>query len=188
MADEGFRERLTPRLRLTRMRRDHAHAFGAYRADPEVARYQSWESFTLDDARRFIDGMQDQHPDTAGQWFQFAVEHRGTGELVGDCAMGVDPDDDRLAEIGFTIAAAHWRRGFGAEAVGELLSYAFEERDKHRVSATTDALNAGSVALLERLGLRREAHFREHIWFKGGWGDEYLYALLRQEWSGSRDR
>jgi RimJ/RimL family protein N-acetyltransferase len=52
----------------------------------------------------------------------------------------------------------------------------------HRVIAITDCENAASVALLERLGLRREGHFLQNVWFKGTWGDEYLYAILHEEW------
>ena len=41
--------------------------------------------------------------------------------------------------------------------------------------------------LLERVGMRREGHFIENVWFKGGWGDEYQYALLEREWQGLRE-
>lgn len=181
MADDTFIEILTPRLRLTRMRPTHAAAFAAYRGNEDVARYQSWTSFSLRDAETFIAKMEKQHPDTAGEWFQFAVEERESGDLVGDCALGIDGDDERLVEVGFTIAPAFQRSGFGTEAVRALLSYVFKQRRKHRVSATTDVLNAGSIGLLEAVGMRREAHFRQNIWFKGGWGDEYVYAMCEDE-------
>ncbi|MDQ5851525.1 MAG: GNAT family N-acetyltransferase, partial [Chloroflexota bacterium] len=42
--------------------------------------------------------------------------------------------------------------------------------------------NTASMTLLERLGMRREGHVRERVWFKGRWSSEYWYALLRQEW------
>jgi hypothetical protein len=34
-----------------------------------------------------------------------------------------------------------------------------------------------------KLGFRREAHYRQNIFFKGAWGDEYLYALLKSDYS-----
>ena len=34
--------------------------------------------------------------------------------------------------------------------------------------------------------MRREGHFIENVWFKGGWCDEYQYALLEREWRGLR--
>jgi hypothetical protein len=42
--------------------------------------------------------------------------------------------------------------------------------------------NAASVALLERLGMRREGHLRESTWAKGEWTDDLVYALLPDEW------
>ncbi len=63
-----------------------------------------------------------------------------------------------------------------------LLDYLFCELALHRVTATCDALNDASAKLLERVGMRREGHFIENIWFKGAWGSEYNYALLQREW------
>ena len=40
------------------------------------------------------------------------------------------------------------------------------------------------MTLLERLGLRREGYFIQNVWFKGKWADEYLYAILQDEWLG----
>jgi RimJ/RimL family protein N-acetyltransferase len=58
--------------------------------------------------------------------------------------------------------------------------------NKHRVTAIVDATNAPAARLLERLGLRREGHFLQNVWFKGKWGDEFLYAVLQSEWSQAR--
>ena len=67
-----------------------------------------------------------------------------------------------------------------------MLNYAFTKLELHRVIAITDCENERSVALLSRLGMRREGHFIQNIWFKGKWGDEYLYAVLREEWLRKR--
>jgi RimJ/RimL family protein N-acetyltransferase len=67
-----------------------------------------------------------------------------------------------------------------------VLDYAFEKLNLHRVIAITDCENERSIALLERLNMRREGHFIENIWFKGRWGSEYLYAVLREEWLARR--
>ena len=63
-----------------------------------------------------------------------------------------------------------------------MLRYVFETLGKHRASAVTDAENQAAARLLLRLGFRQEAHFVEHVWFKGAWGSEYLFAMLRREW------
>jgi RimJ/RimL family protein N-acetyltransferase len=66
------------------------------------------------------------------------------------------------------------------------LDYAFDDLGLHRVAAIADCRNKPSWALLERVGMRREGHFLENVWFKGGWSDEYLYAVLKDEWLRKR--
>lgn len=127
----------------------------------------------------------DSHPGTPGVWFQFALARRDDGELVGDCAARAGADDPRVVEIGFSLARGHQGRGYGTEAVRRLLDYLFEDQrghPAHRVTAGCDVRNARSVALLERVGMRREAHFVDSEWFKGEWISEYRYAVLRREW------
>jgi RimJ/RimL family protein N-acetyltransferase len=117
-----------------------------------------------------------------GEWFQFAIESKEMGDLIGDCALRVDEHEPYRAEIGFTLAREHQGKGFASEAVSVLLDYAFGTLGLHRVVAIADCRNAPSVALLERVGMRREGHFLENVWFKRGWADEYLYAVLKDEW------
>ncbi|HEX7241359.1 MAG TPA: GNAT family N-acetyltransferase [Longimicrobiaceae bacterium] len=171
-----------PRVRLRRFTRADLPAFVAYRADPEVARYQSWDSFTEADGEAFLAKQLGLDPGVPGTWFQFAVEAKDTGALLGDCALHVQADEPRIAEVGFTLAREHQGRGFGREAVERLLDFCFGQLKLHRVIAVVDCENAAAVALLERVGMRREGHFLENVWFKGRWGDEYLYALLAREW------
>lgn len=172
----------TRRLRLRRFRDEDLLGFMAYRNDPEVARYQSWTRIDEPEARAFVDGQKVVVPGAPGHWFQIAVELKETGALIGDCALRVNTDDSRQAEIGFTLASEYQGHGFATEAVSSVLAYAFRTFALHRVIAVTDAKNAASVALLERIGMRREGHFLKNVWFKGGWGDEYLYAILKDEW------
>lgn len=172
----------TARLRLRRFTAADLPAFVAYRSDPEVARYQSWEGCTPAEARAFLAEQSRLRPGTPGTWFQFAVEVKATGTVVGDCALHVHDEDPRLGAIGYTLAREWQGHGYATESVRGLLGHAFETLGLHRVSATTDCENTASAALLERVGMRREAHFRRHVWFKGRWSDEYVYAMLRDEW------
>jgi RimJ/RimL family protein N-acetyltransferase len=186
MADIGFARLSSQRLILRRLRDSDLSTFCRYRSDPRVARYQDWVTFPEEDGVRFFAEQAGLHPDVEGAWFQMAIEHGETGEIVGDCAMKAIGDHPGQAEIGFTLAQDHQGKGYAAEAVTRLLDYAFGERSQHRVIAVTDARNAPAVRLLERVGMRREGHFLQNVWFKGSWGDEYLYAVLGQEWLASR--
>ncbi len=176
----------TSRLRLRHFRDTDLVLFMAYRNDPEVARYQGWEGTSEPEARAFIQEQKEVQPGMPGQWFQIAVELKETGMLVGDCALKIEEHDERQAEIGYTLSRAYQGRGIASEAVSCVLEYAFVTLGLHRVIAITDCENVASVALLERLGLRCEGHFRQNVWLKGKWRDEFLYAMLREEWRSTR--
>ena len=176
----------TSRLILRRFRKSDLASFMAYRNDPEVARYQSWESISRPEAQRFIAQQSRNRPGIPGKWFQFAAEVKAEAELAGDCALLVIKATPRTGKIGYTFARAYQHRGLAAEAVRAVVDFAFDSLRLNRVIATMDCRNARSIALAERLEMRREGHFIQNAWFKGEWCDEYLYAVLREEWLRNR--
>src|SRR3712207_1305880 len=111
----GFSSLESERLILRRFAGSDLEPFLAYRNDPEVARYQSWDSCTEREATALIEGLKSEQPGTPGEWFQFAIESNETCALVGDCALRVE-EDGKQAEIGFTLAREHQGKGYAAEA------------------------------------------------------------------------
>jgi aminoglycoside 6'-N-acetyltransferase len=187
MPDEGFTELAGERVLLRRFQLADVAEFVAYRSRAEVARFQSWDApYPREEGERFVRQITKEHPDTAGEWFQFAVALRPGGQLIGDCAAMPHAGDPRQCEIGFTIAPGHQGRGYATEAARLLVGYLFGGRAKHRITASCDARNTASAAVLERLGMRREGHLRESSWAKGEWTDELLYGLLHHEWQPGR--
>lgn len=183
MPDEGFTGLVAERVTLRRFGPADVTRLVSYRSDLAVARYQSWDApYPLSSGERLIAALRGEHPDTPGQWFQFAMALRATDELIGDCASFTDAEDPRLAEIGFTLDPRFQRRGYATEAARALLGYLFAARSKHRVMARCDPRNVASAAVLERLGMRREGHLRESSWAKGEWTDDLVYAILDHEW------
>ena len=161
-------------------------AFLAYRNDPEVARYQSWDSISHARALTFVQEQARLTPGAPGEWFHFAVTLRDTGQLIGDVGLNVLVQDVRQAQLGLSFDRSFQGQGYATEAVTGVLDYAFINLDLHRVIAVVDVLNTRSAGLFERVGLRREGHFVKNTWFKGRWADEYLYALLQAEWLPKR--
>jgi RimJ/RimL family protein N-acetyltransferase len=172
----------TARLLVRRFQDGDLAAFLAYRNDPEVARYQGWDSIPESAGLAMIQEQKRIEPGVPGQWFQFAIELKDTRQLAGDCGLSVLVQDARQAQLGITLAREHQGQGLATEAVIAVLDYAFINLDLHRVVATVDVENVRSAALMERVGLRREGHFIKNAWFKGHWSDEYLYAVLQAEW------
>jgi RimJ/RimL family protein N-acetyltransferase len=186
--DDSFDCLLTDRLVLRRFGAQDAARFSAYRSEPEVARYQSWEApYPLERAEAFIGWLSGRHPDEPGEWYQVAIAERSApGALVGDCGFRARVEDPAVVDVGFTLSPAAQGRGFATEAIGELLRYLFEERVKHKVCADCDTRNDGSWRLLERLGFQREGTLRQSYREGPQWADEFLYGLLVQDWRGRR--
>ena len=173
---------VTARLVLRRLQLSDCAGILAYRADPQVARFQGWEPRSLEEMHEFVKAQLALQPNMPDTWFQLAITLRPGGELIGDCGLHFPPDGPHQAELGITVAPAYQRQGYAAEALTVVLDYLFLELDKHRAYASVDPDNIASRRLLARLGMRQEAHFRESLWFKGRWADDVIYALLQHEW------
>lgn len=170
----------TERLVLRRFAQHDLPTFSDYRNKPEVARYQSWSSFSEEDAAAFFEQQHKLAFDTDDTWFQIAVERKGDAVLAGDVAVHFF-DGGRQAEIGVTFDSTCQRQGYATEALSRVIDVLFDDCKKRRIVATVDARNDSVVRLLEKQGFRREAHYRENIFFKGAWSDEYSFALLAHE-------
>jgi RimJ/RimL family protein N-acetyltransferase len=87
------------------------------------------------------------------------------------------------AELGWVVAPTHSGRGYATEAVRELLRYSFDDLGVGRVVANCFLDNTASWPIMERVGMRREAHaVRESLHRSGAWLDTVTYALLADEW------
>ena len=183
----------TQRLLLRPFELRDIHSLSEYRSDPEVERYQGWDApFSIERARSFVAAMQNAKPGLPGDWYQVAIALRQPapqqpGLLIGDCVFCLLREDPSQAEIGFTLARAYQGQGYAYEAVSRLLSYLFGNLGLHRVLANCDVQNHASARLMERLGMRREAHLIDSLWFKGAWASEYWYAILRYEWEQNKE-
>jgi RimJ/RimL family protein N-acetyltransferase len=176
------REIVTDRLLLRMLRSEDVPAFAAYRSDPDVARYQGWDpGYTIADGERLVAAQRGAAFGEPGPWVQVAALDRASGALCGDCAVHVETDPPRTAEVGVTFAPATQGRGLATEALRAVVGRLFDEHDIHRVHASTDDRNVAVHRLLERLGFRCEARLVEADWFKGEWVTLRTYAVLRRE-------
>ncbi len=179
----------TPRLILRSFEESDIKGFSAYRSDPEVARYQGWETpFSIAQAAFFIDHMLNANPGEPGQWYQLAIALKENTTLIGDCAFQRLFVDHNQAEIGFTLARVYQGQGYAAEAVTRLLAYLFDDLHMHRVIANCDPANQPSFKLMERLGMRHEGRFVESLWFHETYVSEDWFAILEREWQARNNR
>jgi len=111
-----------------------------------------------------------------------AVERASGSEMIGEITLIWRSVTDRQGEVGYILNPDFHGYGYATEAVRALITLGFSDLALHRVYARCNPANTPSYRLMERLGMRREAHLREHRLIKGSWDDEYIYAVLVSEW------
>ncbi|GAA0414752.1 N-acetyltransferase [Acrocarpospora corrugata] len=173
----------TPRLLLRPFETDDVPAAHAFHSLPEVTRYLYWEPRDLDKVRASVEEKSQVRELTdAGQVLALAVCERATGALVGESLLFWHSREHRQGEIGYMFHPAHHGKGYATEAARQMLRLGFDGLELHRITARADGRNAASARVMERLGMRKEAHLIENEMVKGEWTDEIVYAMLRREW------
>jgi RimJ/RimL family protein N-acetyltransferase len=190
MIEPGLRAVLRPdfplvseRLLLRPFEDRDFDALHVMQSDPAVARFLYWDARSADEVRAQLERIKPMNRiDETSDSLRLAALRRDSGELVGDYSLRLASREHRQGEIGFITHPAHQGLGFATEGSLVLLRLGFEVLGLHRIFGSCDALNTASARVMERLGMRREAHFRESEIFKGSWGDELIYAMLAAEW------
>jgi RimJ/RimL family protein N-acetyltransferase len=172
----------TERLRVRHLVADDLAAMHAIESRPEVVRWLYWEPRTEAEVRQALDNRIARARERPETGVTFGVEVLATGVLVGHISLTVEPH--RQGEIGFIFHPDHQGRGYATEAAAAVLAIAFGAYGLHRVFGRLEARNVASARVLEKLGMRREAHLRENEWIKGEWQSELVYAVLAREWRG----
>lgn len=150
---------------------------------PEVARYLYWEPRDLETTRQVLERkIRASVLGVEGEALQLAVELPEAGKVVGDVLLIWVSREHRQGEVGYVFHPGHGGHGYATEAAREMLRLGFDDLGLHRIIGRLDGRNTASARVLERLGMRREAHFRENEIVKGEWTDELVYAMLAEEW------
>lgn len=106
-------------------------------------------------------------------------------ECVGQSNISMQSKDHLRGEVGWVTHQNFQRQGFAYEASMAMLKFGFEKMGLHRIVAEMDTRVAGSAQVALKLGMRKEAEFREVEFFKGEWCDMWLFAILKSEFEDS---
>ncbi|MES1990000.1 MAG: GNAT family N-acetyltransferase [Pseudomonadota bacterium] len=173
----------TPRLILRDFRKSDLKAVHAYSSLDEVARYLIWGPNTPAQSKQAIEGFLEDQRMKPREIFDVAVTLKPKGEVIGGAGVRIVDRDNLTGEIGYTLHPDFWGFGFATEATRALLHAGFNDLGLQRIIAHCDQRNKASARVMERLGMRREGALRGSKIIHGQWRDEYLYAVLAEEFS-----
>jgi ribosomal-protein-alanine N-acetyltransferase len=177
----------TERLRIRHFEAGDWQDVFAHLSDPEVVRYLPEEPYTPEQTKEFIKELEEQSRE-GGLPEKQAVILKSNGALIGHTVFHSWYGVHRTFEIGWVFDRRYHGRGYATEAARSLLHCGFEKLALHRIIATCNPENVASYRVMEKLGMRREAHFRQCIYHDGEWEDEFFYAILKVEWEESREK
>lgn len=169
---------VTERLRLRTLQLDDAEALYPTLADAALMTW--WSSAphsSVEETRAYFAARIERDP----AWRCWAITLAGDDTAIGWVAAG-EKRQGGVTEIGYLLARRHWGSGVASEAVSAVIDCLFAEGQR-RVFADTDPENGPSLALLERLGFRREGLLRGEWETHIGVRDSVILGLLKDEWA-----
>lgn len=166
----------TPRLSIRRFCSADGPAVYAYTSIASVMTYIPEGCLSQDQAQAFVeDNSTDQARAAA---VILSAENTLIGHIIFHPWFA-----HQTYEIGWVFNPRYYGHGYATEAARALRDYGFEVLGLHRIIATCQPENIASYHIMEKLGMRREAHFRQCIFRDNAlWWDEFFYAILREEW------
>lgn len=172
----------TARLQLRPVVATDLDAVHALNSMPETNRYNpSGIPENIEQSRFAVDGWIREHQQADTQRFTFAVELLETKQFIGLIAINLGKGGYRNAEVWYKLHSAHWGQGYATEALERILKFGFGELKLHRIEAGCAVENIGSIRVLEKVGMQREARRRQLLPLKGGWSDNFEYAILETD-------
>jgi RimJ/RimL family protein N-acetyltransferase len=173
----------TARLKLRPFQDDDLGDLFEFYSLPEVAKFLYWDAKSLDETKTNLERKKSEVVMTEeGSTLCLAVSLRESNKVIGEVLLFWRSQVHQQGEVGYVFHPGYSGRGYATEATKVMLSLGFDQLSLHRIYGRCDARNVASYKVMERLGMRREAHFIQNEVFKGEWGEELVYAMLQQEW------
>jgi RimJ/RimL family protein N-acetyltransferase len=147
-----------------------------------LIRSLTWEP-TIEGIRKFWEPKRLLDPNKKEKRYDLVVERKDKSKVIGNIGIEFsEKKENKHGTINWLLGDNFQGKGFASEAARSLLTFGFDKLDLHRISASTSRDNIRSWLLMERIGMRREAHFKNNDFINGEWQDSFIYAILAEEW------
>jgi len=179
-----FVELESERLIYRKFKQEDFPIFFDWLSNPENRKYQMGEAKSELETRNDLNWIISTSEKEECDYFEFAIVLKSNRSLIGSgCTINILDNP----EVGWTVHRNYWRQGYGTEIGKTMLKFGFETLNLRRIIAGCNAKNQGSYKIMEKIGMRREAHFIKAQQGNGAlnyeWCDRFQYAMLKEEWT-----
>ena len=168
------------RLHLRKLTMKDAQDIYEYSKDPLVAEHVLWDAHTsVSESKGYIRWMIRKY--RFGEPSSWGIALNDTDKVIGTIGfMWIQPENS-AAEVGYSLARAHWNKGYMTEALHAILDYGFNHMHLNRIEAMHETSNPASGAVMRKCGMQKEGTLRSKVFNKGKYVDVDLYAILRRD-------
>jgi len=175
----------TERLILRGFCKNDFEAVHSYASNIDNIKYMIWGPNDEHETKKFIQECIEWETKVPCLHYDFAITLKENGDLIGGCGVYLD-EKLTTGMLGWILNKGYWKQGYMPEVGKALLKYGFEGLKLHRIYATCNADNYGSFRVMEKCGMRKEAHFVKNCYGRVGlekqWYDQYHYGMVEEEW------
>ncbi|MCY9862473.1 GNAT family protein [Vibrio coralliirubri] len=170
----------TSRLILRDMRPQDEPAFVGMSQDVKYQRFYDESDCEPNKYRELTQLFVEQALEVPRQSYQLAVENKDSGKFIGTVCLRLE--GNLQASMGCAFSREIQGKGLSIEAAKALANFGFSDLGVHRIYAETISRNLAAIKLCQSLGMKEEARFENHRFFKGKWWDTVVLAILSTEW------
>lgn len=184
-----FVELASERLIYRKFTLEDLPVFADWHGNLENNKYRISEPRSEAETRSYLTFLIDKAEEEDCTYFGYAAVLKETRTLIGAGFLYHLPEKPNFPdspEVGWELHRDYWRQGYGTEIGKTLLRLGFDTMGLRRITTCCNARNIGSYRIMEKIGMRREAHFikaqRGNSALNYEWCDRYQYSILREEW------
>ncbi|KAF7978505.1 hypothetical protein HWV62_41659 [Athelia sp. TMB] len=115
--------------------------------------------------------------------FYAVIENKETCEFMGTTCIWILSTKNRDGMVAIGLLPRFWNKGYGTEALGWVVDYAFKWLALHRVSLSVFESNKGAIGSYKNIGFAVEGVKRKANWADGKWEDVYDMCILDEDWA-----
>ncbi|MBU5483580.1 GNAT family N-acetyltransferase [Clostridium sp. MSJ-11] len=172
----------TERLTLESIDDSHVEDLHKYWSDEKVTEFMDIDNFTdIDETKKMINLLN--HLYSQGKAIRWGIYRKEDNAIIGSCGYNSGLEEGMTTgEIGYEIGREYWGKGYMEEALRAIIDYGFEKLNLNRIEAYVAKDNEKSLKLIYKLGFKKEGLLRGKGFYKGRFWDEFIFALIKDEW------
>jgi len=177
---KSFPELESERLLFRRILQSDSKDLFLIRTDDDVMRYLDIARFeSIGDAEKWVQTADESYNKETG--INWGIVEKHSNNFIGYFGFWRMIPEHCRAEIGYALKPEFWGKGYMYETINRIVKFGFENMNLHSIEANVNPLNERSKKVLERIGFKKEAYFRENYLFNNTFLDSIIYSLLEKD-------